>query len=207
MAGDHVRGITVGLGVEDRMGVAAAHEEFLERSQPGITGRAHQNRPTEAERQQAEPPEGEGAEDAPTQVDLGDEQGPEALRRNEHHLHRAAGLDIQQGIGPRKLSDLGENVARPPALPDGDPSPEGIAAAEDHPPGEEHVHPRSGLPHLEQHGSIWIGAALPETGDAGNVGLVEWGENLVAPGFEVRELRTRRQFRELWNDVVGAGHG
>jgi hypothetical protein len=116
-------------------------------------------------------------------------------------------LDVQQGISPRELSHLGERVPRPFALPDGDTSPEGIAPAEDHPPGKEHEHPRTRLPHLEQHRSIRVGAAFPETGDPGDVGLVQRGEDLVDPSFEVREVRIGRQGWELGNDVVGGRHG
>src|SRR5207245_11347108 len=95
----------------------------------------------------------------------------------------------------------------PSTLPDGDTAPERIAPAEGHPTGEKHEHPRSRLPHLEQHRSIRVGAALPEAGCPGNIGLVHWGEDLVEPPFQVREFRTGRQGWKIGNDVVGVGHG
>ena len=137
----------------------------------------------------------------------GHQQGPESLRREQQCLHRAAGLDVHQGIGSRELSHLANKLTPPSTLPDGDTAPERIAPAEGHPTGEKHEHPRSRLPHLEQHRSIRVGAALPEAGCPGNIGLVHWGEDFVEPPFQVREFRTGRQGWKIGNEVVGVGHG
>src|SRR5207302_548798 len=171
--------------VEDLVRMAAADKEFLERPHPGIGGRTNENRAAKAERERNEPAEGEGAEDTLAELDLGHQQGPETLRREQQCLHRAAGLDVHQGIGSRELSHLADKLTPPSTLPDGDTAPERIAPAEGHPTGEKHEHPRSRLPHLEQHRSIRVGAALPEAGCPGNIGLVHWGEDLVESPFQV----------------------
>jgi len=141
------------------------------------------------------------------QLDLGDQQGPERLRREQQRFHRTAGLDVHQGMGSGELSHLTEKMTRPLTLPDGDTPPERIAPAEGHPTGEKHEDPQTRLPYLEQHRSIRVGAAFPETGYPGNVGFVQWGEDLAEPPFQVREFRTGRQRWQLGNEVVGVGHG
>src|SRR2546421_383513 len=142
--------------------------------------------------------------DPPGQITRGRSSGPAAWRSTRP---AASGWKADQGIGSRDLSPLAEKMTRPCPLPDGDAPPERIAPAEGHPTGEKHEDPQTRLPYLEQHRSIRVGAAFPETGYPGNVGFVQWGEDLAEPPFQVREFRTGRQRWQLGNEVVGVGHG
>src|SRR5207245_8275401 len=153
--------------------------DSLKRPHPGSAGRTNENRAAKAEPHQADPAEGRGAEDALATLDHGHQQGPELLRREQQRFHRATGLDVHQGIGSRELSHLAEKMTRPCPLPDGDAPPERIAPAEGHPTGEKHEDPQTRLPYLEQHRSIRVGAAFPETGYPGTVGFAACGGDLL----------------------------
>ena len=159
--------------------MTATEEELLERPHPGVGGIPDEHRSAEPERQKAEAPEGERAEDAAAELDLRDHERAEPLGAKEDRLDGAAGLDVEERESAGELTHLGDGVTAALTVPDGDAAAEGVPAAELHPPGEKNEHPGALLADLEEHRSVGERAALSEPRDPWDVRLGQRVEDLV----------------------------
>jgi hypothetical protein len=94
------------------MRLAVAAQEALEPQDVAVAGMADDHRPAGAGLQKADPAQDQGAHDPLPELRLRDQQGPQAIRRDDEGFHRFQCVGVDQHRPPRQLGELAHELAR-----------------------------------------------------------------------------------------------
>ena len=169
-------GVFVRGGIEHVIRIAVARQESLQPHQIGKRWRADQHRPANSALNEIHTAQNQSAHNALAQIGFRDKQRTEFVRRDQQRLHIAFGGRVHERATARELSDLGQELPRPPIDHRRDMT-HAIALGNADMPRQDDKHARADFAGLEQPRAVLI--------------LADLAEPAYAPNLLIRQLRKR----------------
>ena len=181
---DQGLGAAVRVGAQQLKGMAVAAQEIGQPQHVRLIGMADDHRADAAALDQADAAQDQGAHDPLAKLGLGDQQGAQPLRRNQHRLDVGQRLGLDQRRPARQLGELAHEGAR--LVGDDRAGALIVALADLDLARQEQGEAMTGLADPQQHLALRIMARRAEAAQPRELGVGQRREHLRAAGGDDR---------------------